>query len=73
MVIFPEKRSSKSTADLSLISDDTWAVLSENDTLGFVVRAGEIYVALSGSDLHHAVEISQKHRFDEAVASVRRH
>ena len=57
--------------EVALVSDDLYSVLSDFDTLGYVHRVGNVYVALCGSDLHHAVEVGQSLSFDRAVELVR--
>jgi len=57
--------------EVALVSDDLYSVLSDFDTLGYVRRVGNVYVALCGSDLHHAVEVGQSLSFDRAVELVR--
>lgn len=59
-------------ADIALIGEGLFAVLSENETLGFVHQVGPVYVSLSGSDIHHAVEIAQSLSWDRAVDLVLR-
>ena len=59
-------------SNVALISDDLYSVLSETDTLGYIHKVGNVYVALSGSDLNHAVEVGQALSWDEALTIVRR-
>jgi hypothetical protein len=59
------------TADVALISDDLYAILTETRTLGYVHKVGSVYVALCGSDLNHAVEVGQSLSWDQAVEMVR--
>ena len=56
--------------DISLVGDDLYCVLSETDTLGFVHRVGNVYVALSGDNLGHAVEVGQSLLWDVAIEMV---
>jgi hypothetical protein len=58
--------------DIALVGEETYAVLSPTATLGFIYRAGNIYVALSGSDLGHAIEVGQSLSWDVAVTIVER-
>jgi hypothetical protein len=67
MKLLPSQSQAQSTLDVRVLDHETWAVLNQHDTLGYVVRAGSVYVALSGSDRHHAVEVGQSLLFDEAV------
>lgn len=59
--------------DISLVGDDLYCVLSERDTLGFVHRVGNVFVALSGDNLGHAVEVGQSLSWDRAVDMVLRY
>jgi hypothetical protein len=59
--------------DISLVGDDLYCVLSERDTLGFVHRVGTVFVALSGDNLGHAVEVGQSLWWDRAVEMVLRY
>ena len=56
--------------DISLVSDDTYCVLSVDETMGYVHKAGNVFVANAGGDLAHAVEVGQSLSWDEAVAMV---
>jgi hypothetical protein len=57
--------------DVALMGDDLYAILSENETLGFVHRVGNVFVSLCGADLHHAVEVGQSLSWDRAIDLVR--
>jgi hypothetical protein len=59
--------------DISLVGDDLYCVLSETDTLGFVHKVGNVFVALSGDNLGHAVEVGQSLSWDQAVEMVLRY
>jgi hypothetical protein len=59
--------------DISLVGDDLYCVLSERDTLGFVHRVGNVFVALAGDNLGHAVEVGQSLSWDRAVEMVLRY
>jgi hypothetical protein len=61
-----------SEPDIALVGDDTYAVLSPKETLGFVYRAGNVYVALAGPNLGHATEVGQSLSWDEAIAIIER-
>ena len=61
---------STSKHDISALSDDLFCVLSDTETLGFVHKVGDIYVALAGDNLGHAVEIGQTRALDRAVHMV---
>ena len=56
--------------DISLVGDDLYCVLSATDTLGFVHKVGNVFVALAGDNLGHAVEVGQSLSWDQAVEIV---
>jgi hypothetical protein len=56
--------------DISLVSEDLYCVLSETDTLGYIHKIGSLYVALSGDNIGHAVEVGQTRSWDRAVELV---
>jgi hypothetical protein len=62
-----------STPDIALVEEGLYSVLSEVDTLGYVHKVHNVYVALRGSDLSHAIEIGQTLSFDRAIDLVRSH
>jgi len=59
--------------DVALISDDLYCVMTESDTLGYIHKVGNVYVALSGSDLNHAVEVGQALSLDRSIVMVTSH
>ncbi|CAN5251997.1 hypothetical protein BH11ACT4_BH11ACT4_20930 [soil metagenome] len=59
-----------SRPDISLISENTYCVLSAEETMGYVDKVGNVFVAHSGGDLSHAVEVGQSLSWDEAVSMV---
>jgi hypothetical protein len=61
-----------STPEIALLREDIYVVLSEQQTMGFVHKVGNVFVALSGGDLGRACEVGQSLSWDEAVAMVRR-
>lgn len=65
----PTKRGRRSSGkpDVALVKDDVYAILGSTETMGFVERVGNVFVALSGSDLNHAVEVGQSLSWDQAV------
>ena len=67
-------RSAQSTtADeplISLVGTDVYAVMSSRETLGFVHRVGNVYVALDGDNYARACEVGQSLSWDEAVLMV---
>ena len=60
-------------SNVALISDDLYSVLSETDTLGYIHKVGNVYVALSGTTVNHAVEVGQSLSWDQALDMVHRH
>lgn len=58
-------------ASIALLTDDVYSVMNERETLGFVHKAGPVYVALAGEILSHAVEVGQSLSFEKAVQMVR--
>ena len=56
--------------DFSLVGNDLFCLLTATDTLGFVQKVGNVFVALSGDNLGHAVEVGQSHSWDRAVEMV---
>jgi hypothetical protein len=56
---------------IALVTDDVYSVMTDRETLGFVHKVGNVYVALSGDVLSHAVEIGQSLSWDRAVQLVR--
>ncbi len=58
-------------ADIALLSEDLFCVMTDRETLGYIRKAGKVYVALSGDVLSHAVEIGQTLDWDRAVDMVR--
>ena len=65
--------SASAQLDISLIGDDIYCVLSETTTLGFVLKVGNVFVALGGGNLGHAVEVGQSLSWDTAVEMVVRY
>jgi len=59
--------------DIALVGDDLYCVLSETDTLGFVHKVGNVFVALSGDNLGRAVEVGQSLSWDQALEMVLRY
>ena len=57
---------------IALLRNDIYVVLSSTQTMGFVEKVGNVYVALGGPDLARACEVGQSLSWDEAVAMVRR-
>lgn len=59
--------------DIALVGEDLYCVLSETDTLGFVHKVGNVFVALSGDNLGRAVEVGQSLSWDQAIEMVLRY
>lgn len=57
---------------IELIDDDTYSVVEGERRVGYVHRVGNVFVALEGAHLPHAVEVGQSLSWDEAVAMVER-
>ena len=57
---------------IALVGDDLYSVMTDTDTLGFVHKVGNVFVALSGRDLARAVEIGQTLEWDRAIQLIRR-
>lgn len=56
---------------VTLVEKDLYGVLSGEDTMGFVHRAGRVFVALSGRNYPHSVEVGQCLCLEDAVRMVR--
>ncbi len=69
MTLISSKNSRKS--DIALIGDDLYSVLTETETLGYVHKVGNVFVALSGNDFGHAVEVGQTLSWERAIEIVR--
>lgn len=57
---------------IELVDNETYAVITPAGRVGFVHQVGNVYVALEGSHLAHAVEAGQSLSWDVAVAMVER-
>ena len=55
-----------------LVNDEYYAVRWRTATLGYVYRAGNVFVALEGAHFPHAVEVGQSLSLDDAIATVER-
>jgi hypothetical protein len=71
VLLSPEARESRREPIIALVTDDVYSVMTERETLGFVHKVGNVYVALSGDVLSHAVEVGQSLSWDQAVHMVR--
>lgn len=56
--------------DVSLIEHDVYCVLGPDTTLGYVEKAGNMYVALAGAERRHALEAGRSLSWDVAVEMV---
>lgn len=56
---------------IAIVREGIYAVLSVRETMGFIERAGTVFVALCGPDLARAVEVGQSRSWDTSVAMVR--
>ena len=56
---------------IALVSADVYAVMSQDNTLGYIHKVGTVFVALHGDVLSHAVEVGQSLDWDQAVEMVR--
>ena len=57
---------------IALVREDLYAILAPRETMGFVERVGNVFVALHGPDLARAVEVGQSLSWDQSVLMVRR-
>ena len=58
--------------DVALVGENSYSVLAPHETMGFVDKVGSVFVAYSGFDHRHAVEVGQSLSWDDAVAMVTR-
>ncbi len=59
--------------EVAQIADDLYAILTAGQTImGFIQRAGSVYVALNGTDATRAVEVGKSLSWDVALETVRR-
>ncbi|PRY70050.1 hypothetical protein B0I08_101172 [Glaciihabitans tibetensis] len=70
-VLHSSTRAPRTDSSIALVTDDVYAVMSNNDTLGYIHKVGAVYVALHGDVLSHAVEVGQSLSWDYAVDMVR--
>ncbi|MDO7881431.1 hypothetical protein [Antiquaquibacter soli] len=63
---------SRNEPAIELIDDDTYAVHRATVRLGYIHRVGNVFVALEGAHLAHAVEVGQSLSWDEALAMLER-
>lgn len=71
VLLSPQAREARPQANIALVTDDVYSVMNDRETLGFVQKAGPVYVALSGGVLCQAVEVGQSLSFEKAVQMVR--
>jgi hypothetical protein len=68
----PTSSHTASEPSIALVREDIYAILSADETMGFVERVGNVFVSLDGPDLARAVEVGQSLSWDKAVTLVRR-
>lgn len=56
--------------DVALIDDDLYCLMNQTDTLGYIHKVGNVYVALRGSAVNHAVEVGQSLSWDAALERI---
>jgi hypothetical protein len=66
------QRTSAAEPSIAIVHEDLYAVLATRETMGFVERVGNVFVALYGPDLARAVEVGQSLSWDQCVTMVRR-
>ncbi len=71
VLLSQEAQRSRREPNIAVVTDDVYSVMTERETIGFVHRVGNVYVALSGDILSHAVEVGQSLSWDQAVEMVR--
>ena len=71
VLISPTARDSRTDLTVALVTEDVHSVMTERDTLGYVHKVGNVYVALRGDILSHAVEVGQSLSLERAVRMVR--
>jgi hypothetical protein len=71
VLLSPEAQRLARHPDIAVVSDDVYSVLTERETLGFIHRVGNVYVALSGDILGSAVEVGQSLSWEQAIDMVR--
>ncbi|MEJ1229443.1 MAG: hypothetical protein WDM88_00580 [Galbitalea sp.] len=64
-------RSAPAETIVAVVTEDVYSVMSDRETLGFVHKVGNVYVALGGDVLSHAVEVGQSLSLDRAIRMVR--
>lgn len=53
--------------DIALLRDDTYVVLAEDRTMGYIRKVDNLFVGLAGEELAHADQIGQSLSFDVVV------
>jgi hypothetical protein len=72
VLISPSRRTATDDAvSVAMINDELFALLTPTETLGYVHKVGRVYVALSGADYNHAVEVGQTLSRERAIEIVR--
>ncbi|NEM91643.1 hypothetical protein [Galbitalea soli] len=71
VLLSPKARDPRSEPNIALVSDDVYSVMTDRETLGYVHRVGNVYVALRGDSLKHCVEVGQSLSWEHALSLVR--
>ncbi|GAB3605954.1 hypothetical protein GCM10027413_13630 [Conyzicola nivalis] len=72
VLISPSRKPASDRAvSVAMIDDELFALLTPNETLGYVHKVGRVYVALRGADYNHAVEVGQTLSRERAIEIVR--
>lgn len=53
--------------DVSLVADDLYCITTPDGSMGFIEKAGNVFVALSGTAYDQALEVGQSLSWDQAV------
>jgi len=68
----PQARETRREPAIALVTDDVYSVMDDRETLGYIHKVGNVYVALRGDVLSHAVEVGQSLSWEQAIQMVRR-
>lgn len=67
VLLSPEARHSGNAATIAVVADDVYCVMNDRQIVGYVHKVGNVYVALEGENVNHAVEVGQSLSWDTAV------
>ena len=70
VITSPARQPAAPEVSVARVSDDLFSVSTRAETLGYVRKVGNVFVALRGSIFHHAVEVGQSLSADRAVQFV---